>query len=180
MSSLVPPRQGGLSKPVKYGLIGCLSIIALLVGCGVISGIISAITGSDSNRNAAMPATPAPTAERVTTTATPAPAATPSATPQKTYEHILASLDKGYPVGEDDITAKRFRYLLDSLEKKTNNTRQQLADYTVNTQKAAREKYGKEMKLLDLMEQAHKAIPPGQKMDYNEIVVMTMVLMANE
>ncbi|MBA3243174.1 MAG: hypothetical protein H0T60_18290 [Acidobacteria bacterium] len=140
---------------MKYVLFGCLGIIALLFGCGV--------------------------SERaVTTTPTSAPVSTPSATPPKTYEYILASLDKGYPVNEDDITVKRFRHLLDSLEKKTKNTRQQLADYTVNTKKIALEKYGKEIKLLDLMEQANKAIPPGQKMDYNEIVVMTMVLMANE
>jgi hypothetical protein len=155
MSSVVPSQQRKLSKPVLYGLIGCLGIIALLFGCSA-------------------------SEQSVTTKATPAPITTASAIPQKTHEYMLASLDKGYPVEEDDITVKRFRYLLDSLEKKTTNTRQQLADYTFNTQKIAREKYGKDIKLIDLMEQANKAIPPGQKMDYNEIVVMTMVIMANE
>jgi hypothetical protein len=155
MSSVIPPQQTRLKQLVKFGLIGCLGLIPLAFGCNV--------------------------SERaVTTTTTPAPITTASATPQKTHEYMLASLDKGYPVEEDDITVKRFRYLLDSLEKKTTNTRQQLADYTFNTQKIAREKYGKDIKLIDLMEQANKAIPPGQKMDYNEIVVMTMVIMANE
>lgn len=171
-----PPTQG-MSKPVKYGLFGCLGLIVLLVACGLVGGILSALN-PNSNGTATNQPTSSPASERAASS--PALSASPSPTPQKSLEYMLASINKGYPVDDDDISVKRFRFLLDSLEKKTTNTRQQIADYTVNTQNIAREKYGKEIKLIDLMEQANKAIPYGQKMDYNEIVVLTMVLMVNE
>lgn len=90
---------------------------------------------------------------------------------------MLATLDNGY-VDEDDIVINRYRYLLDSLEKKTTNTRQQIADMTVHVQQRASEHYGKELKLIDILEGSNKAIPEGRKMDYAEVSAMVMAMLA--
>jgi len=104
------------------------------------------------------------------TTATPTP-----------IEYQLATLNKGGYVAQDDITVTRFRFLLDSLERKTTNTKQQIADTTFNAQKLARDKYGKEVTLLELMEGANRAIPEGsnEKMDYTDIISMVTMLYVN-
>lgn len=103
---------------------------------------------------------------------------TPTLKPEKPYEYMLASLDKGYPLEEGDPTVNRYRYLLDSLEKKTTNTRQQIADMTVTTQRSARNQFGKEVKLIDILEGSNKVIPAGRKMDYAEVSAMVMVTLA--
>jgi hypothetical protein len=90
---------------------------------------------------------------------------------------MLATLDNGY-VDENDPIVNRYRYLLDSLEQKTTNTRGQIADMTVNVQRKAREHYGKELKLIDILEASNKVIPPGRKMNYAEVSALVMVTLA--
>ena len=94
---------------------------------------------------------------------------------------MLATLNNGGYISHDDVTVTRFRFLLDTLEKKTKNSRQQIGDMTVKAQQTARDKYGKEIKLLDLMEGANRAIPEGSpmKFDYAEIVTMVMSFHVN-
>jgi hypothetical protein len=83
-------------------------------------------------------------------------------------------------VSEDDITVKRFRYLLDRLEAKTSNSRQQIADMTVKSQEMMREKHGKEISLLELMEQTNKAIPENSShsLKYEEVISTIMILLS--
>ncbi len=103
---------------------------------------------------------------------------TSTPTSEKSYEAMLASLDKGYPVDDDDVSVNRFRHLFASLEKKTTNTRQQIADMTVTMQRSARQKFGKELKLIEILEASNKVIPDGHKMDYAEISAIVMVTLA--
>jgi len=180
MSTFPPPsppqsHKQGLSKNAKIGLFGCLGLIALFFGCAIVGGIISKLN-SNSNRITSTQPSPSPTTERVAVS-TPTPTPPTDSTPKKSYEYMLATLDNGY-VDEDDIVVNRYRYLLDSLEKKTINTRQQIADMTVNVQQKAREHYGKEPKLIDILEASNKVIPAGRKMDYAEVSAMVMVMLA--
>ncbi len=50
-------------------------------------------------------------------------------------EYKLAIINKGGPISKNDITVTRFRYLLESLEKKCINTKQDIADVLVTAQK---------------------------------------------
>lgn len=96
-------------------------------------------------------------------------------------EFKLASLNAGSIVSEDDITVKRFRYLLEQLEAKTTANRDQIADLTFNSQKLLREKYGKDVSLLDLMEKANRTIPANanHSFNYQEVISTVSVLSAN-
>lgn len=100
---------------------------------------------------------------------------------EKPLEYKLAVIDAGGYVKEDDVTVIRFRYLLEELDKKTKNSKQEIANMTVKGQKILREKYGKEVKLLDLMEAANESIPPGASsldLKYEEIMAFLVLRMA--
>lgn len=94
-------------------------------------------------------------------------------------EYKLASINHGSPVEEDDVTIIRFRYLLDSLEKKTANSKQQIGDMSVKAQEVLKEKYGKEVSLLELIEQTDKAIPSNSNKDvkFEEIISLVMIVL---
>lgn len=122
--------------------------------------------------------TPAATSGVRQPTPPPAPVsvATPTAAPTP-MEILLATIDKRAPVRDDDLTVKRFRFLLGSIERKTKNTKTQIGDMTVNAQQQLRDKYGKEKSLLELMEGANRAIPDGSNhWDYAEIISMLIIL----
>jgi hypothetical protein len=112
----------------------------------------------------------------LTTEPTELPAATPTGS---TYslEYKLAVIDEGGYVDESDLKVARIRYLLSELERKTTNNRQEIADITVSTQQKGREYYGKDIKVIDIMEGANKAIPEGRKMDYGEVAAMVIVML---
>ncbi len=88
----------------------------------------------------------------------------------------LASLNKGSLVNKNDITITRFKYLLNSLDSKTQESKQQIADMTFKAQQILREKYGKEIGLLFLMENLNKSIPEGSGLSYAEIATAYIVL----
>jgi len=85
--------------------------------------------------------------------------------PTYTLAHKLAIINGGY-VKEDHITVTRFAYLLRTIEPKTNNTTQQIADMSVSATQALREKYGRDVKLLDFMEGMNRILPAGKRTDY--------------
>jgi len=89
-----------------------------------------------------------------------------ASTPSKPLEYQLAVINKGGYVSEDDITITRFRYLLESLDNKTIQNKQQIADMLVMGQKILREKYGKEYSLLALTEGVNKYIADGSNADF--------------
>lgn len=123
------------------------------------------------SRVIANPPTPKPTTE-----STALPAATPTGSAYS-LEYKLAVIDEGGYVDESDLKVARIRYLLTELERKTTNNRQQIADITVSTQQKGREYYGKDIKVIDIMEGANQAIPDGRKMDYGEVAAMVMVML---
>ncbi|MEK7398983.1 MAG: hypothetical protein AAB116_18770 [Candidatus Poribacteria bacterium] len=86
--------------------------------------------------------------------------------PSEPLEYQLAVINKGGYVSEDDITITRFRYLLESLDNKTIQNKQQIADMLVMGQKILREKYGKEYSLLALTEGVNKYITDSSNTDF--------------
>jgi hypothetical protein len=98
---------------------------------------------------------------------------------EKPLEHKLADLNAGYYVEKNDPSIARFRYLLLTIEAKTSNSQQQIADMTVWAQNDLKESYGKNVKLLELMEAANDSIPTGVKMKYQEILAALIILLAS-
>lgn len=92
-------------------------------------------------------------------------------------EYQLAVIDAGYALDKDDVSVKRFRFLIQNIQRKTGNTPEQIADMTVNGQKILLERYGKEVKLLDLMEQANKAILEKGNQEYEDIITALVLIM---
>lgn len=91
---------------------------------------------------------------------------------EESIEYKLACLNKGSTIDKDDITVNRFRYLLNTIERKTQNTQQQIADMTYKSQEVMRGKYGKDFSLLEIMEQANRAMPDNSNhiFKYEEVV----------
>ena len=92
-------------------------------------------------------------------------------------EYQLAVINAEGYVAQDDVTVARFRYLLKTISSKTVNSSQQIADMTMKGQQILRDEYGQRIKLLDLMEGANKAISPGQKIEYSEVVSVLIILL---
>jgi hypothetical protein len=95
-------------------------------------------------------------------------------------EYQMAVINAGGYVSHDDVTVTRFAYLLDTLTSKTSNTRQQIADLTVNGQNVLRSKYGKDVKLLDLMEAANRSIAAGVTAKYAEVMAVLVMLYGSQ
>ncbi len=74
-------------------------------------------------------------------------------------EYKLAIINKGGPISKNDITVTRFRYLLESLEKKCINTKQDIADVLVTAQNTLRDNYGIKVGLLSITEGINDSIP---------------------
>ena len=93
----------------------------------------------------------------------------------KPIEYKLAVINANGFVPDDDITVTRFRYLLDSLQQKSGYSRQQIGDMTVKAQELIRSEYGKDVNLLDLMEEANKVMSAGQNLEYKEALALMIV-----
>lgn len=88
----------------------------------------------------------------------------------------LATINKGGYISKSHITITRFKYLLRTLDNKTIESTQEIADMTVMCQKILREKYGIEMELLIIMERLNDSIPSGSKVKYAEIATLFIQL----
>jgi hypothetical protein len=160
-----------------------ITLILIALGVVALGGIGIAVAVIFDAKSLAPPAATntgfnaAPvTAAPPTAASLPAPA--PTGTPKQSMEVMLATIDKSSSVDADDITVKRFRFLLENIQRKTKNTKDQIGDMTVNGQKLLRDKYGKEKTLLELMEDANRAIPEGSQVrwDYAEIITMLVMV----
>lgn len=143
--------------------------------------LVFVLVASDKSRSQPEETASQPSAVTTTASASPSPsvaAATPAGTPQQPMEVLLATIDSGRQPRADDVKVARFKYLLTTIQGKTKNTKDQIGDMTVNSQRMLREKYGKEITLLELMEMTNRAMPEGSKQqwDYAEIVSMVIVL----
>ncbi|MEA3414247.1 MAG: hypothetical protein U9Q99_01850 [Nanoarchaeota archaeon] len=153
------------------------SVIILLVVIGFIGSLFSS---PDTNTNSQ----PTTTTQQNNEETTRPPVDEPSNAQDSTEESIedkLATINAGKYIEKDDITINRFRYLLDTLEKKTKNTKQEIADMSVAAlEKVAKEKYGLDITLLELMEGANNSIPEEamgtDAVNYAEIVVLYIEL----
>ena len=85
----------------------------------------------------------------------------------ETLEYKLAVINKGGYIPQSDITVTRFRYLLETLELKTINSRQEIADMSVAGIKRLRERYGRDVSLLQFMEGVNSSIPEGANVNYS-------------
>lgn len=143
-------------------------IIPLMIGCTKVEVERQPIKIAKENPTVEAKSTPIPTQSVVAETTT------------ESLEYKLACINKGFSVDKDDITVNRFRYLLTTLETKTENTRQQIGDMTVKSQEIMKEKYGKNISLLELMEQANKAIPDNANhtFKYEEIISLVIILLS--
>ncbi len=74
-------------------------------------------------------------------------------------EYKLAIINKGGPISKNDITVTRFRYLLESLEKKCINSKQDIADVLVTAQNTLKDNYGIRVELLSITEGINDYIP---------------------
>lgn len=75
--------------------------------------------------------------------------------PERSIEYKLATIDKGY-VSEDDITITRFRSLLQQLDAKYADNKQEIADSTVVAQKTLKNDYGIKETMLNIMEDLNR------------------------
>jgi hypothetical protein len=87
---------------------------------------------------------------------------------EESLEYKLASINKGYSVSKEDVTIARFRYLLDAIDAKTPESRQQVADMLVTAQQLLHDKHGKDIELLELAEGANTAIPDRANISFAE------------
>ncbi|MDD4356020.1 MAG: hypothetical protein PHN98_02120 [Smithellaceae bacterium] len=72
-------------------------------------------------------------------------------------EHKIAILNAGKYIDESDITVKRFRYLLISLESTTGYSQEKIGDQIVFTRNYIRDKFGKEVSILQITEAAYQS-----------------------
>jgi hypothetical protein len=101
-----------------------------------------------------------------------------SASADKPIEYKLAVIDGGGYVADNDIKIQRFRYLLDSLSEKTGETMYQIADMTAKGASLARERYGKQIKILELMERMNQEYSSGLELKYETAVILAVRDMA--
>jgi hypothetical protein len=174
--------QCGMNLKPKTMFTPGVMVLLIILGVVALGGVGLTVAVISDPKSFAPPAT-AGTGVNVTTAAAPSPttavsppAPAPTGTPKPPMEVMLATIDKGGPAGGDDIAVKRFRFLLENIQRKTNNTKDQIGDMTVNGQKLLRDKYGKEMTLLELMEDANRAMPEGSTMRWNYAEIITAVV----
>jgi hypothetical protein len=113
--------------------------------------------------------------EQVPTSEPTRPAPLPTSTP--TLEYKLATINKGYAVDENDPTIARFRIVLASLDRKTVQSKQEISDMLVTAHELLRDKYGKNITLLELAEGADYSIPSGVEVNFAEVLAALVTLM---
>jgi len=100
-------------------------------------------------------------------------------TKNETVEYKLATLYKGFPPGEDDPIVMQFKDLLDNIERKTINTRIDIADITVKAQELLKEN-GIERSLLQILNDFNDSIPnEATSLKLEEVASLYMLLMTD-
>ena len=91
-------------------------------------------------------------------------------------EYKMATIDNGF-IDKEDPIINNYKILLDSLEKKTINSRIDISDITVTAQRLLKER-GINKSLLSILEDFDNSIPDGlEQMKLEEIASAYMVLM---
>lgn len=105
----------------------------------------------------------------------------PSKQPENySTEYKMAVLNAdGDTIQEGDATVSRFRYLLQEISERTGEDQERIADMTVFGKKELKEKYGKEVKLLDFMEGCKNVISgTTEKIGYATVVTMMVTILS--
>lgn len=99
-------------------------------------------------------------------------------TSEETIEYMLASLDAGSPVDQDDPAIDEFSRALDRLEAVcTAPTRRSIGDYAVKSQEYLRDNPGEDVPLSRILDQVQASIPPGSpQMQCSEIFATWVVI----
>jgi hypothetical protein len=105
------------------------------------------------------------------------PSPVPVAVSTPTLQYQLATINKGYAVDQDDPTILRFRSVLESLDRKTPQSKQEISDMLVAGHELLRDKYGKNISLLELAEGADSSIPSGVEVNFAEVLAVLVTLM---
>jgi hypothetical protein len=116
---------------------------------------------------------------------TPMPRSTESATSQtqsgcQSLECQLVSINVGYVVTESHQQVSHFWMLLDRIQGKVRNTRQEIADITVKSQQLLRNK-GQRIGLLELMSALDTSLPDSAAslgLNFAEVAAMVVTLIA--
>jgi hypothetical protein len=77
--------------------------------------------------------------------------------PAEPVPYMLAVINNGAPVNRDDITIRRFAYILEKFSKATGETEQETGDRLVYAWKLIEKEYGRRISLLDYAERVRKA-----------------------
>lgn len=169
-------RYSKWPKNVKWIVTGVLAFCVLIGGITNASSSAQqanqaptqqSSSGSSSGSTTGLPTdTPAPTD-------TPVPTDTP--TPKPSLAVQLATIDAGST--PDSATITKYQTLLDSLHTKTGDSEQTISDETVNGQTLVKNNYGKDVSLLELLQQADASDPGGNvKIHYNELLAAYITL----
>ena len=92
---------------------------------------------------------------------------------QDTVEEKMANIDGNYP---NKTKVARYRYLLNTLEKKTGDSKERIGDMTVKSQEILKKEYGREVTLLDLLEGVNKSISSTSKVPYANVIAVYIML----
>jgi hypothetical protein len=84
-----------------------------------------------------------------------------------TIEEKMAYLDGYYP---NTTKITRYQYLLTILEKKTGDSRESIGNMTGKAQEILKKQYGKEITMLDLLEEVNKSIPSRSKVPFSHVI----------
>jgi hypothetical protein len=99
-------------------------------------------------------------------------------TEEKSIEYMLASINVGRPIDEDDESVEEFRNLLDEIEKKVPNSRENIADISVTVWETLNED-GFEISLLQVMRDLKDASLEETGLSLEEIGAAYIVLAEN-
>jgi hypothetical protein len=156
-----------IEKPKDYAT---RLIIAIVASLGIL-GVAFWIAVSRDTSSPQAPAQPAPSAQSVVVA---------PKEPDKSLEYKCAFINAGGFIPETDITVTRFRYLLSDLQKRSGYTQQQIADMNTFAVNTLRDKYGRNVKLLDFMEQSKNQLNlNADKLSYKEVVAAMITLIGS-
>ena len=96
--------------------------------------------------------------------------------PEYPLARNMAIINANTYVKENDITVKRFTYLLNRISSKCKNSKEDISDILVRVQQVLRDKYGVNVKLLELTEAGNQALPDNAQnsIDFAEVMVILM------
>lgn len=91
-------------------------------------------------------------------------------------EEKLAGLNAGRLIRSDDITIARFRFLLNALAAASGEDRERVGDVLYSGHKMLREKYGKDVTLLQFFERAYQDRGSIKKMTLPGFTALLVVM----